>query len=132
VTLNDRTDWDDHLALYDWGFSVASPYSPALPENLSVPLEGADAASLRVYARQPLTLTAWNGVPPECEETVLLPPFVTAPLNKGDTVGELVYTHCHIEIARLPLVAACDVPAAAQKIPKKSLFSRFFQWFCKL
>lgn len=108
VTLFDRNDWQDHLSLYDYGFARGTSYTVPLPQGLTVPLEGAAAQEMPVYAREPLNLTAWQGIPPEYTETVLLPPFLTAPVEKGDVIGELIYTNGHTEIARLPLLAARD------------------------
>ena len=125
VTLHDRNDWADHLALYDYGFASAQSYEMPLPEDLTMPVEGGTSRQIRVYAREPLELTAWRGVPPQVTETVLLPPFVTAPLEKGDAVGELVYSIPQggrsLIVARMPLYTAEDVPYAESDTPKRSL-----------
>ena len=127
VTLFDRNDWDDHLALYSYGFSLAQTYTMPLPEDLTVPAEGSDRTALAVYTPKPLTVTAWRGIPPQISYTVLLPPFVTAPVPRGTQIGELVCTAAHAEIARLPLLAAQDAAAAAE--PQESgLFCRLLQW----
>ena len=129
VTLFDRDDWNDHERLYDYGFSLAADYPIALPETLSVPAEGGSETVLPVYAKTPLTLTAWNGVPPSVTAMPLLPPFVTAPVAKGDVIGELVYSGEHGEIARLPLCAARD--AEFQESPPKKRRS-FLEWLRKV
>lgn len=113
VTLFDRNDWADHLALYDYGFSVAKPCTVPLPEDLAVPLEGSDMQMLAVYSPDPLTLTAWRGIPPQVTYTALLPPFVTAPVRRGEQIGELLCTAGSTEIARLPLLAVRDADAPA-------------------
>lgn len=106
VTLFDRDDWNDHLKLYDYGFSLASDYTVSPPRTLTVPAEGGELKEIPVYVREPLTVTAWRGIPPEPEVTVLLPPFLTAPVEKGTPVGKLVYrTDCGC-IAELPLYTA--------------------------
>lgn len=110
VTLFDRNDWNDHLSLYDYGFAGAEETVIKLPQELCIPVEGsAEAVSVRVYAREPLQLTAWYGLAAETEQRILLPPFRMAPLQKGETVGTLVYTVCGREIARLPLLTAEEV-----------------------
>jgi D-alanyl-D-alanine carboxypeptidase/D-alanyl-D-alanine carboxypeptidase (penicillin-binding protein 5/6) len=35
VTLFDRNDWNDHLALYDYGFAGAAEHHPEPPESLT-------------------------------------------------------------------------------------------------
>lgn len=119
VTLNDKNDWADHLALYDYGFSIAESYTVPLPSDLSIPIEGGEKTGVFVYAKEPLTLTAWNGKPAAISADILLPPFLTAPIAKGDTVGTLRYTAENgILIAELPLYAAEDVPVHIQTTPQ--------------
>ncbi len=127
VTLCDRNDWADHLALYDYGFAVGQRYDLPLPADLTVPCEGGAMQALPVYAKEQLTVTAWRGIPPEYAETVLLPPFVTAPIEKGTQIGELVYRKGFTEIGRLPLLAGADIPYMQQETDEsawKALFRR--------
>lgn len=106
VTLHDRSDWNDHLALYDWGFSDAAEYTVPPPESLTVPVEGGTKTALRLAPEAPLTLTKWRGVLPVYTETVRMPPFVTAPVHPGDAVGTLVYrAENGMEIAQIRLFA---------------------------
>ncbi len=129
VTLNDKNDWADHLALYDYGFSIAESYTVPLPSDLSIPIEGGDAAGVFVYAKEPLTLTAWNGKPAAIRTDILLPPFLTAPIAKGDAVGALRYTTENgVHIAELPLYAAEDIPIPQTTVPRLHWWERFFTW----
>lgn len=129
VTLNDKNDWADHLALYEYGFSDAKAYTVSLPTDLSLPVEGSDVQGVFVYAKEPLTLTAWQGVPASVQATVMLPPFLTAPIAKGETIGALVYTTDEgVEVARLPLYAKDAVTASEKSQPKQSLWARFLNW----
>ncbi len=128
VTLFDRNDWNDHLALYDYGFSLAQDYTVQLPHDLTAAAEGGDRLSVPVYAKDSLTLTAWRGIPPQPQITVLLPPFLTAPLPKGSQVGMLVCrTDCG-EIARLPLYTAADLVCTD---PEPEPF-HLLEWFKRL
>lgn len=111
VTLFDRNDWQDHLALYDYGFSLAEDWTAPIPDDIAVAAEGGDMQRLGVYTPSPLTLTMWRGIPPKLTYTALLPPFVTAPIARGEQIGELIITAEHAEIARLPLLAAGDLSA---------------------
>ena len=43
VTLNDRNDWEEHSALYDYGFAGAAEYVPPVPEPVAVQIEGGTA-----------------------------------------------------------------------------------------
>ncbi len=129
VTLNDKNDWADHLALYDYGFSIAQSYTAPLPADICLPVEGGDAAGVLVYAKEPLTLTAWNGKPAAIRADILLPPFLTAPIAKGDAIGALRYTtESGVHIADLPLYAAEDVAIPQATPPKLRWWERFFTW----
>ncbi len=129
VTLFDRDDWNDHLRLYDYGFALASDYPVNPPQNLSVPAEGGAEHTVRVYAREPLTLTAWRGIPPQPDMTVLLPPFLTAPVEKGTVVGTLIYhTDCG-EIARVPLCTAEELVCTKPEKSSSGLLSRLTELF---
>ena len=136
VTLFDPNDWADHQALFDYGFASAVPCTLPLPELPEVPVEGGESDALRVYLREPLTLTAWRGIPPEYTVQILLPPFLTAPVRKGEPVGSVLYRSGQTEIARLPLCAAVEIAQTPQEPPeqnmilriKRALFKVFFNY----
>ena len=124
VTLFDRSDWNDHLALYDYGFSGASDLTVPMPDALEIPVEGAEKASLGLVPEHDLTLTAWFGVQPVYTQTVRMPPFLTAPVAAHEPVGALVYTGADgMEIARIRLFSAEEVPCSAAP-PEESFWER--------
>lgn len=129
VTLFDRNDWADHEALYDYGFASAQPYPMPLPELPAVPVEGGDADSVQVYLKEPPVLTAWRGVPPAYEMTVLLPPFLTAPVRKGEPVGTLLLTNGRTVIAELPLCANVEIIQNDQEPISQNMILRIIHAF---
>ena len=129
VTLFDRNDWADHEALYDYGFASAQPYPMPLPELPAVPVEGGDADSVQVYLKEPPVLTAWRGVPPAYEMTVLLPPFLTAPVRKGEPVGTLLLTNGRTVIAELPLCANVEIMQNDQEPISQNMILRIIHAF---
>lgn len=113
VTLSDRNDWADHLALYDYGFAGAAEYPLPAPDLPEMPVEGADQTAVRLVPEHGLSLTSWYGVQPVYTQTVHLPPFLIAPASESEAVGEVVYTGENgTEIARIRLFPAETVPAA--------------------
>lgn len=113
VTLFDRNDWADHLALYDYAFSDAADFTVPLPDSLQIPAEGGAEPAIPLCVKAPLTLTAWKNVQPVYIESIITPPFLTAPVGKGTAVGALVYrAENGMEIARLQLFSASDYPCA--------------------
>ena len=129
VTLFDRNDWADHEALYDYGFASAQPYPMPLPELPAVPVEGGDADSVQVYLKEPPVLTAWRGVPPAYEMTVLLPPFLTAPVRKWEPVGTFLLTNGRTVIAELPLCANVEIMQNDQEPISQNMILRIIHAF---
>lgn len=109
VTLNDRNDWADHEALYDYGFAGASEYRPEMPEPVTVQVEGGDAQTVTGYIREVPVLTAWYGRPPAYTVTAAVPPFLTAPVGRGAQIGVLIWRNGAAEIARTPLFASENI-----------------------
>ncbi len=126
VTLNDRNDWADHSALYEYGFAGASDYEVPLPEQVCVQVEGGDAQEVRGYIREPPKLTAWYGVPPEYTVTAEIPPFLLAPVERGAEIGALIWRNGPVEIARTPLYAAKSVQVPSDTV-QDSWFVRTIQ-----
>lgn len=106
VTLNAPDDWNDHIALLDYGFSAmksvafdGSGFKAALPvvgsvsEKISV--HGAFGGSVALPADDADKITC----------RVLLPKFVYAPVKAGDRLGTLKYYFNDSEIYSIPLTA---------------------------
>ena len=112
VTLNDPDDWADHAALLDWGFDQyrAEPVVRAGERVGSVPLEGSLLPACPVAAGETLTAALADGEAVEVRAVWKESPL-TAPVAKGERVGELVCTLEGAELARVPLTAAASVPA---------------------
>lgn len=114
VTLADPNDWADHLALYDYGFAGAAAYTPPMPEQISVQVEGGSAQTLSGYIRTPPNLTTWYGKPPVCTVTASVPPFLTAPIERGAQIGEMVWRNGSIEFARTPIFSADTIQVVSK------------------
>ena len=112
VTLNDPDDWADHAALLDWGFDQyrAEPVVRAGERVGSVPLAGSLLPACPVAAGETLTAALADGEAVEVRAVWKESPL-TAPVTKGERVGELVCTLEGAELARVPLTAAASVPA---------------------
>lgn len=119
VTLNDPDDWNDHMALYDSCFPLVRSISPDIPEDISVELAGAAEESLRLEAAEdPETLTVYGISGGDLEYTVAAPPFVYAPVAKGEEAAELIISCKGREIRRIPLYAA-ESAEYAEKNPEE-------------
>ena len=112
VTLNDPDDWADHAALLDWGFAQyrAETVARAGERAGYVPLADSLLPACPVSAGEALTAALADGEAIETRAVWKESPL-TAPVAKGERVGELVCTLEGVELARVPLVTAVSVPA---------------------
>lgn len=103
VTLNAPDDWNDHEKLYEYGFSRLCAVEPELPQNLSIPVVGAEETALPVYARESITVAADRGDLSGLTMQTELPPFFYAPVTAGEQVGSLIFSWKGQELGRVPL-----------------------------
>lgn len=109
VTLNDRNDWADHSALYDWGFAgYEGCCIPAGSLVARVPVVGGTAEYAEAVASETLQLCLDRGS--QVEQSADLPRFVYAPLSAGSSAGTLHLWIKGSKRAELPLVWAQAVP----------------------
>ena len=109
VTLNDPDDWNDHLALYSYGFDTAHTADITVPQELVMDLAGSREEQITASPLgSRLTLTTLSASQEDISFTVMAPPFIYAPVRQGDRVGELAVELCGREIQRLPLYADRD------------------------
>ena len=69
--------------------------------------------SLPLSVANNLQITIPRGRFEEINASAKLPNSVTAPLAKGDKIGEMVLTLEDVEIARVPLIAKEDLPESS-------------------
>ncbi|MDE6670570.1 MAG: D-alanyl-D-alanine carboxypeptidase [Ruminococcus sp.] len=132
VTLNDRNDWNDHMAMYDYGFENAHNIKLDIPENLSVKIAGADTDRLSLTAED-VEVTVFNADTSDFEYKVISAPFVYAPVQKGDEIAQLSISCNGREVRRISLFADSDAPVKTiKKAPvKKNLFRKFTEKLLK-
>ncbi|MDE5556822.1 MAG: D-alanyl-D-alanine carboxypeptidase [Ruminococcus sp.] len=132
VTLNDRNDWNDHMAMYDYGFENAHNIQLDIPENLSMNIAGAETDSLSLTA-EPVEITVFEADKSDFEYKVISAPFVYAPVSKGDETAQLSISYNDREIRRIPLYADSDASVKMiKKTPeKKGFFRKLTEKFTK-
>lgn len=103
VTLNAPNDWSDHKAMLDYGFSVCK--SALLTCDLTgveVTVFGSDKLCIPVEISG--ETVGYQSENMQCE--VYIRPYLYAPVEKGQTVGRVVFTHNGKITAEIPIVAA--------------------------
>lgn len=105
VTLNDPNDWQDHRALLDYGLSQIKKFSitPEISETLTVL---GSSEKLRITADSAEFSLPVNAAP---TYKISLPPFVYAPINKGDIVGKIDYYNKGTHMLSAPVFAAQSI-----------------------
>ena len=125
VTLNCPDDWQVHETLYEECFSRLELVDGGqLAGSHLLPVVGGTASQVRaVPAVEESAFPLAQGEKEWLEQTVLLPRFVYAPVEKGEILGEVIFTLDGEEAARVALVAEEGVEALAPA-PRKSLLDR--------
>lgn len=86
VTLSDPEDWEDHKALYDWGFGHYATRNVTRSLDYVLPVSGGSRDSVRLAA-DPLPLF----LPKDAvlRLRIELPRFVLPPIRAGETAGRV-------------------------------------------
>lgn len=128
VTLNDRNDWNDHIALYDECFELAKTVSPEIPE-IQLDIAGSDRDKIPVTAES-VDFTVFSAGTDDFEFVVNAPPFVYAPVREGDELATLSIYCNNREIKQIPLYSAEN---ADYKFPepekKKDFITKIKEFF---
>ncbi len=132
VTLNAPSDWNDHITMFEYGFSKCKGVSVGCNLNgvrLSVVGGEKQSVDLRL-SYEPIWL-----MDEKCSYRLMIKPFEYAPVKAGEIVGTAVFFSGEKIIDEVPIEAAdfveCKtVPSPIeepQKQEEKGFFSRIFQ-----
>jgi D-alanyl-D-alanine carboxypeptidase/D-alanyl-D-alanine carboxypeptidase (penicillin-binding protein 5/6) len=125
VTLNDRDDWNDHMAMYDFAFGQVHTFEPDIPQDIELPLAGGSSDTIKAKAQElPAPVTSVGEE--ELSYTVISPPFIYAPVNAGDKLAELSISCRGREIRRIPLYAAENAAYKSAPAKKKKSGRKLF------
>lgn len=111
VTLNSGDDWNDHIKMYNYGFScLETLHYDDTAYHTSVPVVGGVCDDVKVGAYSSFDCVVKREDKDKIEREVCLPQFVYSPINSGDTVGRIVYKLDGEVIASNDLIAeqSCD------------------------
>ncbi len=127
VTLNAPSDWSDHAAMLDYGFSLLSQRA-LNGERYNLAVVGGERDSVLVESA-PLVLAVSNEEYKALEKRVILPQFVYANVEKGKAFGRVEYLIGDKVLASSPLVAANDIKPAPNDGAVYKIFSNFKKLF---
>ena len=114
VTLNDTDDWQDHQALFDWGFLHYECFSPP-PVTQRLPVVGGVESAVCVEQATTVTLTLprTHG---EITCVTELPRFLFGGFEAGKTVGRVLYYMDGKVIATVPLQTTKAISRATRRV----------------
>lgn len=131
VTLNAPSDWNDHVVLYDYGYSVAKKEEvPMDKTTMLVNVVGATKDTALVKQQRPARITAFSGEKPPYQKEVCLPMFIYAQTQKGEVVGRADYIVNGEVVDSVPVVLSENL-IENNKEKKQSIFDRIKNIFSK-
>lgn len=126
ASLNGGDYWNDHMALYDYGFSVTESVTPEMPSLSPLPVAGGTAASVCLRVPVPESLTVLKGETVTCH--VEVPAFVWAPVAAGEGVGTIRYDVDGITLYE----AAITADGAVGERPPLEFWKKWTARLCEL
>lgn len=113
ATLNGGDYWNDHIALYEYGFSQTESVSLPLPNLSALPVCGGTELSVTVQADEPEAITLLKGEAQSVTCRIQLPAFEWAPIERGTTLGKIVYELNGKVLRETPITAKQSIAARA-------------------
>ena len=102
------------MAMYDYGFETAVNVDIPVPDGYTVRLAGSENDTLSVSPESgSVTVTSMSEDLDSFGFEVVAPPFVYAPVKKGDETAQLRLTYKGREVRTIPLYADEDAEYAS-------------------
>lgn len=132
VTLNAPNDWNDHIKMYDYGFSVTESRSADFDfSGLYVDVAGGDTDRIRVAPADVPHYTVVNGEVPEMSYKVNLDKFIYAPVSRGRKAGTIEFYSGDNLIMTTELAAESGCGAVIKEY-KPKWYEIIVEWFKRL
>ena len=112
VTMNDRDDWNDHTAMFEYGFGCreifkADDTNEVFPVNVSGAKE--ENTTVNLCADFPFECVVERGESQNIVRKVSVPQSISAPVSKWTVYGTITYELNGREILSVPLRSDSDV-----------------------
>lgn len=127
VTLSASDDWNDHIKLYNFGFSnYVNTSLPAPHQTLRFSVVGGDKSYVDATLMLPPTASLSEGELDRVKAVYRVNRFLYAPVNVGDVVGEVSYYLDDLLICKSQFLATGDVYIKSPEIKKENFIKRLF------
>lgn len=127
VTLKDRDDWDDHAALFDYGFQNFPTHPLARKGKVFRTLPVTGSLIPRAEVETAADVAYPLGLTERVRARITLPKTVKAPVEKGAIAGKLTFLVGEDVIGETYLLYTADIPADT---PRPTLFQRMKDLLC--
>ena len=128
VTLNASDDWNDHMKMYDYGFSLVKSHKVECDySDLSVNVAGGDRTSVHVEPAEIPEYTVVGRIKPEISYETEVESFVYAPVTKGKKAGTIRFYADGELICESELVASEECGAVIKEY-KPSAYDKIIDW----
>ncbi|MDR1467621.1 MAG: D-alanyl-D-alanine carboxypeptidase [Oscillospiraceae bacterium] len=91
VTLKAHSDWNDHIKLYDYGFSRVEHENFDKIPPMSIPIVGSKTDKIIAVQQNSAHIVVEKGTSKSIKTNVIVPRFVYAPIKKGQIIGSVEY-----------------------------------------
>lgn len=108
VTFDAPDDWQDHISLYNYGFENFTAGEP-IENSFSIDVMGGTKENIMIRAEGNPKCVLPASMKDKVQIKVYIPPFLFAPVKKGDEVGRIVLTVQDETVAESKLVVCEDV-----------------------
>lgn len=120
VTINAPDDWNDHISMFNYGYSQLVCQRVARAGEYCYDISVIGGNSLTVSNEESFNVITKKGAP-DAVAHVKLPRYTAAPIKKGDILGKIIFTIDNSYVGEINLIAQNDV----NKTEKKKFFSFF-------
>ncbi len=130
TTLGAPDDWQDHISLYDYGFSQYERRTLAEAGELQeqIPLISGKVSEIRVANTESVTISVRSQ--DRVEVVIETPRFTYAPIREGETVGQAVFNLNGTEWKRIDLVALESIEKVQNQLSFwQKLWKAIVSWF---
>lgn len=127
VTLNAPDDWNDHINMYNYGFSKLTAIK-GVDKNYSLDADvvGGEKNTVKVKPVKSVDYVKSNSDNGKVTRKVIMDNFLYAPIEKGQVVGTVQYYIDDKKLCEVPLIAESQVK---YKTTEKSFFDRICDFF---
>lgn len=130
VTLNAPDDWNDHIAMYNFGFSQTKNIDfDDTNEKLEIKIKNSEPNILKIIGATKFSRTFKNNSDTQVKRNVKLFENLKAPVIKGQCVGKITYEFNNKIIGENLLIASQDIKVVKINFFKKiwNAISSFFK-----